>query len=140
VTAAVLVRARRSAWVLVLTPVLAWSAAKAVKALVGRGRPAAVGLPVVQRGEIETGLGYLSGHATVAFAIAGALAAHLRRPWSAFVLVVATLVAVSRVYVGAHLPLDVIGGAACGLLIGEAARVVELRGRRGTRRGGAVRP
>jgi membrane-associated phospholipid phosphatase len=137
-TAAAVVRSRRSTWVLVLTPVVAWFAAKAVKALVGRGRPAAVGLPVVQRGEIETGLGYLSGHATVAFALAGALAAHLRRPWSAIVLVIAGLVGLARIHVGVHLPLDVVGGAACGLLIGEAARVIELRGRRGPRAAGAV--
>jgi glycosyltransferase 2 family protein len=110
--------------------VVAWLAAKSVKALVGRGRPSAVGIDVIQRGEPETGLGYLSGHATVAFALAGAVAAHLRRPWPAIVLAIATLVGLARVYVGVHLPLDVIGGAACGLLIGEAARVIELRARR----------
>jgi glycosyltransferase 2 family protein len=128
--AALLIRSRRAAVVLLLAPVAAWFAAKGVKTLVGRGRPAAVGLEVHQRGEIETGLGYLSGHATVAFALAGALAAHLRRPWPAVVMIVATFVGLARVYVGVHLPLDVIGGAAFGLLIGEGARVIELRGRR----------
>jgi membrane-associated phospholipid phosphatase len=43
---------------------------------------------------------------------------------------VAGAVGVARVYVGVHLPLDVIGGAALGLLIGEGARVIELRARR----------
>ena len=36
------------------------------------------------------------------------------------------LVAVARVFVGVHLPLDVVGGAAAGLLVGEAARGIEL--------------
>jgi undecaprenyl-diphosphatase len=125
-----LVRRWRAGAVLLATPVSAWMAAKAVKAVVDRGRPAAVGLAVHQRGEIETGLGYLSGHATVAFALAGALAAHLRRPWREAVLVLAAVVGAARVYVGVHLPLDVVGGAACGLLIGEAARVLELRAQR----------
>jgi membrane-associated phospholipid phosphatase len=127
---AVLVRRRRAAVAVLASPVTAWVAAKGVKALVNRGRPAAVGLEVHQRGEIETGLGYLSGHAAVAFALAGAVAAHLR-PWSrAVVLALATAVGIARVYVGVHLPLDVVGGACLGLLIGEAARVFELRGRR----------
>jgi membrane-associated phospholipid phosphatase len=130
VAAGILVRSRRSALVLVLVPVVAWIAAKGVKSLVGRGRPADMGLAVQQRGAAETGLGYLSGHATVAFALAGAVAAHLRRPWPAIVLGVAGAVGVARVYVGVHLPLDVIGGAALGLLIGEGARVIELRARR----------
>ena len=133
VAAGLLVRSRRSALVLILVPLVAWFVAKGVKAMVGRGRPADMGLAVHQRGEAETGLGYLSGHATVAFALAGALAAHLRRPWPAIVLGVAGAVGLARVYVGVHLPLDVIGGAACGLLIGEGARVIELRARRSRR-------
>ena len=42
----------------------------------------------------------------------------------------ATLVCVARVYVGAHMPLDVIGGAGLGILIGEIGRWVEVLLRR----------
>ncbi len=54
-----------------------------------------------------------SGHATNNFAFATVLAwVYRRRGWLYFI--VATLVAWSRVYVGDHYPLDVIGAAAIG--------------------------
>jgi undecaprenyl-diphosphatase len=56
-----------------------------------------------------------SDHATAAFAIAVAIALRSRRAgWLALVL--ATLVAISRVVVGTHYPSDVLAGAAIGTL------------------------
>ena len=40
------------------------------------------------------------------------------------VAVLVTVVCLSRVYVGAHLPLDVVGGAALGLAVGGAVRLL----------------
>ncbi|MGB5534243.1 MAG: phosphatase PAP2 family protein, partial [Acidimicrobiia bacterium] len=37
------------------------------------------------------------------------------------------IVGVTRIYAGAHLPLDVVGGAALGLLVGEATNSIRSR-------------
>ena len=82
-------------------------------------------------------LSFTSGHAIITFAIAGLLVLVLPRRWGIVAFVLATLNAVARVYLGAHNPLDVVGGAAIGLAI---AAVLDLaldvaRDRGGGRRG-----
>jgi undecaprenyl-diphosphatase len=56
-----------------------------------------------------------SGHASIAFALAFGLLLHNRK-WGAFMLALAALVGFSRVWVGVHYPLDVIGGLLVGLV------------------------
>ena len=100
---------------------VAWWSAKAVKSLVSRGRPGAL-LDGVHLHEHASGLGYVSGHSAVAFALAAVLAPSVPSRWRPVVWGAAVLVAVARVYAGAHLPLDVIGGAGLGLLAGTFSR------------------
>jgi undecaprenyl-diphosphatase len=59
--------------------------------------------------------GFPSDHATAAFAIAVALLLRSRR-WGALALVLATVLAVTRVAMGIHYPSDVLAGAALGAL------------------------
>jgi undecaprenyl-diphosphatase len=95
-----------------------WWLAKGVKDVVDRGRPATELSPeIVRPPAVTEGLGFVSGHATVAFACAAVLSPYLPRPWRAVAYGLATVVGVSRIVVGAHLPLDVVGGAALGLLL-----------------------
>jgi undecaprenyl-diphosphatase len=110
----------------VATPVVAWFAAKAIKDVVERGRPAAEGLAATIRGTADGGYGFVSGHSAVSFALATVVAPHLPGRWRLVPFALATVVALGRLYVGAHLPLDVIGGAALGIVVGEAMRGVEV--------------
>jgi undecaprenyl-diphosphatase len=97
---------------------LAYLAASFVKSVVGRERPG--GLPVgtvLHEGPVG-GLGFVSGHSAVAAALAAAAAPYLSRRGRRVAWTLAWAVALSRVYVGAHLPLDVVGGIATGWAIG----------------------
>jgi undecaprenyl-diphosphatase len=69
-----------------------------------------------------------SGHATASFACATTLAFFVPRAAPAFLLLAAAI-AWSRVYVGVHYPLDVLGGAVLGVLIALALRFLARRWR-----------
>ena len=94
-----------------------WALSKVVKRLVRRERPASLLPAVVVRGQAATGLGYLSGHAGVATALAATLVQRVGFRRAAPALAVAGTVGLTRLYVGAHLPLDIAGGSALGLVV-----------------------
>lgn len=95
-----------------------WQLAKVVKQLVARPRPSRLLDDVVLRDGDPSGRGFVSGHSAVAMAAAVAalpLLAPRQRPVA---LAAAVTVGLARVHVGAHLPLDVVGGLALGALWG----------------------
>ena len=93
---------------------------RVVKLVVERERPAtSVGDEVILRGDVPTaGLSFVSGHVILTVALATVLTAHLPPRWRYVPWVFVVLNAFARMYVGAHNPLDVVGGAGLGLLIG----------------------
>ena len=98
--------------------------ARLVKEVVHRGRPAQY-LPNVNfHGPAATGLGFISGHAAVAVALASVASPYLGRRARRVAWALAAVVCLSRLYVGAHLPLDVIGGAAVGWAVGAVVHLV----------------
>ncbi len=66
----------------------------------------------------------MSGHTAVAAAIATAAAPYLSRRWKRGIWLVPLIVGFARVYVGAHLPLDIVGGAALGWIVGACIHLV----------------
>lgn len=121
VMAAVVTRDWRVVLAAVIASQTAFWMAKVVKATVSRGRPAAF-LSDIHLRERAGGFGYVSGHTAVAFALASALAPSMPRRFRPAIWAAAVLVGFGRIYAGAHLPLDVVGGAGIGVLIGTLTR------------------
>ena len=120
-------RRRQLAIELLLAGPLAWFLARGLKVLVARPRPAEIAELVEQviiRGGSVPGLGYPSGHAAVAAALATVAAAWLPWRWAIALWTLAALVGIARIFVGAHLPLDVVGGMLLGGLIGTGVRTL----------------
>lgn len=111
-------------------PLIAFGAAWAsvaladqVKAAAGRGRPEQLDVLVVVH-DHATGAGYPSSHTAVATALVVAFLPRLRPRAAAALVVAAAGVGLARIIVGVHLPLDVLGGAAVGLLVGGTLNLV----------------
>jgi undecaprenyl-diphosphatase len=106
-----------------------WLLAKGVKKLVGRGRPydhdPTTNLRLATR--TDGSLGYVSGHAAVASTLATVVGSGRSTVAITGLQACALLVGATRIYAGAHLPLDVVGGAALGILVGETTNAIRSR-------------
>ena len=102
-----------------------WLAAKVLKELLERPRPTPASLGRAPRVVVD-GWAWPSGHATVAAALATVLLLTIAqgRIGRGVVIAAATLTAVARVYLGVHWGLDVLGGAALGILLGYLAVLI----------------
>lgn len=92
-----------------------------VKAVVVRERPGTTVPEAIRRGRVpHQGASFVSGHATMATALATVVTPYLPRRWALAPGVLAAGVCVARVYSGAHNPLDVVGGIGLGMVAGGA--------------------
>ena len=124
--AAAVARRFRLAFGLLVATVAKLALERVVKAIVTRERPGtSIGPEVNLRGDVSIGgESFVSGHALLVTALAGVVAPYLPGRWKVVPWAVVALVMVTRVYVGAHNPLDVVCGAGLGLAIAGILNLV----------------
>jgi undecaprenyl-diphosphatase len=95
---------------------------KLIKNTVQRPRPCQVSsLEVIQRVSCGSGYSFTSSHAANHFCVAAFMVTvfgHFMKRWRHLWWLWAFLVSISQVYVGLHYPLDILGGAVLGIVVG----------------------
>jgi undecaprenyl-diphosphatase len=131
--AAVVALAFRKWWLalalVLVIPLKLFVEKQVIKALVERPRPATS----ICQGDLDCGNfrdvptrgnSFVSGHAIIAWAIATLVAPYLPRWGAMAAYAIAALNSIARVYLGAHNPLDVIGGAGAGIVLGAGLHLL----------------
>jgi undecaprenyl-diphosphatase len=125
-----------SAWMVMILPLVAWMnrlhglaarlfisgtvafvVAETIKVLVDRPRPSFLVTGISEREAFITGSGFPSGHTTIATVVALTLLPYLPRKQRFIVPLWIIIVGLSRIYLGMHAPLDVIGGFGLGAVV-----------------------
>jgi uncharacterized membrane protein YbhN (UPF0104 family)/membrane-associated phospholipid phosphatase len=114
----------RLASVVALAGTLAWSAAKLAQFVVDEEAPQLRLSRVVLHGGVAPGLAFPASHVAVAAALTVAAGPYLGRSGRRMAWLVTGLIAVARVYVGVHLPIDVVGGLGLGVAAGSLTLLV----------------
>jgi membrane-associated phospholipid phosphatase len=117
-------RRRRLAVELLVAGTATYFAANVVKGIWPRDRPDRLLSDVVIRGAAARGRGFVSGHAATSTALAAVAWPWLGPRGRITVSMLVVVVGLTRVYVGAHLPLDVVGGAGLGLAVAGVGRIL----------------
>jgi membrane-associated phospholipid phosphatase len=114
---------------MVVSVALAEVVSQTLKVVAGQPRPTAYipGLDVHGYPKDPHGDAYPSAHTSVVVGLVAALWPWLTWPQRAVGVAVAVLVALNRLYIGAHWPVDVLGGVAVGLLSGSLCWLVAAR-------------
>ncbi|MCU1460955.1 MAG: hypothetical protein JWO37_1030 [Acidimicrobiales bacterium] len=102
---------------------IAWTVAKVLQTVVDQESPEVLLGHAVLHGSGRPGLAFPATHVAVAAALATVAAPHLSRPNRRLAWFGVVAIGVARMYVGAHFPIDVIGGVAVGWIVGSLFRL-----------------
>jgi undecaprenyl-diphosphatase len=115
----------RLALAAVLVTVAKLLAERLVWQFVVRSRPGTSIVDAIVRGGTPTGgQSFVSGHVVLVSGLAWVITPYLHGRWRIVPAAVAVLVGFARLYLGAHAPLDVLGGAGLGVAIGAAVNLM----------------
>ena len=93
-----------------------------LKNIINRARPYDVIEGLILIGSRQLDASFPSGHTSTAFTCVAALWKYLKKPYAVLLLVLATLIALSRLYIGVHYPSDVVAGLLIGVVCGVGGR------------------
>lgn len=111
------------AYVVTFASIATFAAVELLKTIIERPRPYIAFSNVITRDTHAGGFGFPSGHSAFAVLLAVLLWEVVPKKLRFVLPFMAALVCVSRVYLGVHSVLDVIGGASLGMLIGLSVKM-----------------
>lgn len=107
---------RLRAWQYAVAGGSGYAVAFVLEHIVGRGRPQALPYHVVLRAS-QSGYGFPSEHIAVVTGLGLTIWPYVAWPWRIFIIALIAAEAWSRVFLGVHAPLDVVGGFAVGMVV-----------------------
>lgn len=121
-----LVGKRRLSLELAVNSTLAFFLAWGMKSLIARPRPLSYMTDLVQHEWGTAGNGFPSGHAALVTVLAVTLWPYVEPKYRPILVLLVTGVCLSRISLGVHAPLDVIGGVCVGLFVVSITKLLVL--------------